>query len=318
MAKRIGIDLMGGDSTPQLIFDAALHAASKLPASHLVFFASREYITPTNANFSFVLSEQTITMQDPPLKAVRAKPNSSLVLGVKALKEKKIDAFISCGNTGAFIAATTLYLPLLDTIDRPALLTQFPSNKGSITVLDVGGNVQCHAKQLVQFAFLGTAYHKARHSSLKPKVALLNIGVESEKGTKELQQAYQLLKALKEAPFSFVGNVESRDVLTSDIDIVVTNGFTGNIFLKTAEGIASFIFQKIEERITTPELRQSIEELKKTLSYEASQGALLAGVDGIAIKCHGNSSSLAISNAILGASTLIDGKLIETMRQVLL
>ena len=201
------------------------------------------------------------------------------------------------------------------------MLATLPSQKGSLTVLDVGGNVISKATELVQFAHLGCAYHSARYSVAKPKLALLNIGAESEKGTKELKEAYRLLQSMKDSPFSFEGNVEGRDAFTSGIDVLVTGGFAGNIFLKTAEGVATFVLASAEKKIAQNQvyapLLPMLQELKADLSYEATHGALIAGVDGIVIKCHGNSTKRAIYNAILGADALIKTQLIEKMRSML-
>jgi len=324
----IGLDLMGGDVEPQVIFDAAVSAASLLPDCRFLLFASREFVKEhaheksANVALSFEVAGQLISMKDRPVAAVKAKAQSSLVLGIKALKEKKIDAFISCGNTGALVSASSLYLSHLPNISRPSLLASFPAHHGTIDVLDVGGNVSAKAADLVQYAHFASCYRAIRHAHHKPKVALLNIGVESEKGTRELKEAYKVLVGMKEAPFTFVGNVEGKDVFTSGIDVLVTSGFAGNIFLKTAEGIALFVLtsaaKKIQEKEATGGAKEVLaailQELKTELSYEASRGALVAGVDGIVIKCHGHSSKRALINAISGARELLQVDLIEKLR----
>lgn len=328
MTKRIGIDLMGGDVPPQVIYDAALAAASTLLHCQFVLFASEHFVQAASAQtslqnlpISFEISPQTIAMHERPLMALKAKPQSSLVKGIKALQEKTIDAFISCGNTGALIASSVIQLSHLPGILRPALLATLPAQKGLLTVLDVGGNVVCKAADLVQFAHLGCVYHSARYGTAKPKLALLNIGTESEKGTRELKEAYRTLQGLKDSPFSFEGNIEGRDACTGKIDVLVTGGFAGNIFLKTAEGIAHFVLAAAEKKIAQnpacASLLPLLQDLKASLSYEASQGALIAGVDGIVVKCHGSSTKRAIYNAILGIDELISTKLIEKMRSKL-
>lgn len=324
----IGLDLMGGDVEPQVIFDAAVSAASELSDCHFVLFASPEFAKEHASNeilqgsLSFEKATHVIGMNDRPVAAIKSKPHSSLVLGIKALKEKKIDAFISCGNTGALVGASSLYLPHLPNISRPSLLASFPAHHGTIEVLDVGGNVSAKAADLVQYAHFASHYRAIRQPSAKPKVALLNIGVESGKGTRELKEAYRLLKEMKNASFTFVGNVEGKDVFTSGIDVLVTSGFAGNIFLKTAEGIALFVLtsaqKKIQEKWVTAASKEALsiilQELKAELSYEASRGALVAGVDGIVIKCHGHSSKRALFNALCGARELIQTNLMEKLR----
>jgi phosphate acyltransferase len=321
----MGGDVMRGDVQPQVIYDAVKLAASTITDCHFVLFAPEKFAKKAKPHLdlqklpiSFEISPQIITMQERPLIALKAKPNSSLVKGVKALHENKIDAFISCGNTGALIAASVIQLSHLPGSTRAALLATLPTQQGSLTVLDVGGNVVSKATELVQFAHLGSAYHRARYNVAKPKLALLNIGVESEKGTKELKEAYRLLQSMQNCPFSFKGNVEGRDVFAGGIDVLVTSGFAGNVFLKTAEGVADFVLASAEKKIaqnkSSAPLLPIIQELKANLSYEVSQGALIAGVDGIVIKCHGNSTERAIYNAILGTDELIKTKLIDKMR----
>jgi phosphate acyltransferase len=325
--KRIGIDLMGGDALPLAFLDAVIQALAKLPHCQFVLYTTSEYhqeilakLDP-NLPVSIVVVSDVILPQDHPLKAIRSKPDSSLVQGVEAISQKKIDAFISCGNTGALIAASTMLVPHFPHIKRPALLAELPSYAGPLAVLDVGGGISATTEQLIQFASIGCAYAKVRYKTVKPRVALLNIGVESEKGTDELKEAYQELSNLKNAPFEFVGNVEANVVFTSPVDVLVTSGFAGNIFLKTAEGISSFVLTLAQEKIAQNEAYKALlpvlRELKASMSYEASQGALISGLDGIVIKCHGSSSNRALFNAILGANALIESNLLEKMKLAL-
>lgn len=312
--QKIGIDLMGGDVQPEVIIDAAVDVASHHPHIHFTLFSTQKYSATDTHSFSYEIVSQVISMEDHPLKAVRKKTNSSLVKGIEALKEKRLDAFISCGNTGALIAASSIHLPHLQGITRSALLAQFPSRNGPMAVLDVGASVTVKAERLIEFARLGAAFFCSRFQKPCARVALLNIGVESEKGTKEHQTAYHLLQALSDPSITFLGNIEPRDVFTSNIDVLVTPGFAGNIFLKTAEGVASFIFQLAEEAMNNG---HGLDPLKAALSYEAASGALVAGLDALVIKCHGNSSKRAIKQAIIGASQMIDLKLIDKMKTLI-
>jgi phosphate acyltransferase len=314
---RIGIDLGGGDVDPQTIVKATCEAAATLAEDEFVFFGN---IAPKNlpSTLSFVKTKEPILPSDHPLFSVKKKPDSSLVTGIRGVKEKKLDAFLSCGNTGALIVSASLELERLPHILRPALLTNFPSSSGRMVVLDVGGNLITKAEQLIQFAVLGASYARVRFGIALPRVALLNIGTESIKGTGELRLAWQKMMEAKGEAFSFVGNVEGRDVFTSGVDVLVTNGFAGNIFLKTAEGVSSFAFQYAEDRMPSLRERPEWNELKGVFNYESSQGALLSGVDGIVIKCHGNSSEKALFEAILGAHELYKNRIIDKMKETLI
>lgn len=324
---RIGIDLMGSDSDPHLLFNAVLHAASCLDNSYsLLVIATKSVIdqlspqaksiqpSPIQAQISFREVSDTIAMAEDPLIAVRRKKESSMIVGMRLLKKQHISAFVSCGNTGALIATATLSLKKLPGVSRPALLATLPTEGGPITVLDVGSTVACKARYLVQYAHLGAAYQRAVRGTENPTVGLLNVGVESRKGTTEVRQAYEILKRQQEESavkglslgMRFVGNVEGRDVFKGGVDVLVTDGFTGNILLKTAEGVASFIFNALEQQEAVASTVVSrLKELKKQFNYAEYPGAIVCGVDGIVIKVHGNGSIKALVSSIMGAADCI-------------
>lgn len=211
-------------------------------------------------------------MEDAPLAAIRSKRGSSLCIGIRMLKEGLLQAFISAGNTGALIACAKIELPELPGVERPALMTLLPTRLGEMAVLDVGANTTYKVKHLVQFAAMGVAYQKSRGIEV-PKVGLLNIGSEARKGTPELQLAYNELLALskkKNASFSFSGNIEGRDVFNGEIDVLITDGFTGNVFLKTAEGIAAVIMEELHSPLiqeSSPQVKEILAHLQQRLHY---------------------------------------------------
>ena len=260
-----------------------------------------------NALFSFQPMAETIAMSDHPLGAIRRKRNSSLVVGMRMLKKRQLDAFISCGNTGALIASAALSLHKLPGVKRPALLATLPTMRGSVAVLDVGGNVSCKSLHLLQFAFLGTAYQAAVSAIALPRVGLLNIGSESKKGTEEVRQAYELLKSDPRAQsvMQFVGNVEGRDIFKGVVDVLVTDGFTGNVLLKTAEGVASFIFEKLGEVVQGSAFTDAFGEMKTHFNYNEYPGAIVCGVEGIVIKIHGGAAPKTMYNSILAAAQAV-------------
>jgi phosphate acyltransferase len=323
MRWRIGIDLMGGDHPPDLLFPAIIEAARQFCfGGSLVILATKPVIAQLSSLLASLLSEEicscvsfldceeVIVMTDHPLEAVRHKKKSSLIKGMHLLKEKEIDALVSCGNTGALIASAAIALSLLPGISHPALLAHLPTKKGQIAVLDVGGNTLCKAEQLVHFAFLGAAYQRILQVMDKPKVALLNVGVESYKGTSEVSRAYDMLKGQDgNSGMHFVGNVEGRDLFTGDVDVLVTDGFTGNVLLKTAEGAASFIFDSLHDKMkqdSTGLFERDFKDLKKRFNYAEYPGAFVCGIDAVVVKVHGNAVAESLLASIHSAINCLE------------
>ena len=299
---KVGVDLMGNDNAPQVLLDT-LKELSLPDNVELVVIATPEFAGAV-APLHFVSAPEVIQMEEHPLLALRRKRNASVNIGLRLLKEGKIDAFVSAGNTGALVTSAKMILSTLPGILRPCLLALMPTKKNPVAVLDVGANVQVKATHLVQFATIGAAFQKTRGIA-NPSVGLLNIGSEALKGTSELRLAYSELQA-KPHPFRFAGNIEGKTVFDGDVDVLVTDGFTGNVFLKTAEGIASLILDQ---------LHVSQNEFKRfqSLHYAQYPGALLAGVRGIVIKCHGYSTPKAFISAILGAIDLAKEKFVQKL-----
>lgn len=323
---RLGVDIMGGDRPPSELFLAVTQAAQQLSISDtLVVFASQDLISQFQKNLpagkssiEFVSASQAIEMDEPPLQAIRRKRDSSLALGIASLKQRETQAFISAGNTGALLALSTMSLQRLPGIDRPALLAVLPTEKGVVAVLDVGGNVTVKSHHLVQFALMGAAYQRCHTGKRLPRVGLLNIGGEAMKGTSEVQLAYNQLKSYPGQGMEFVGNVEGRDVFHGAVDVLVTDGFTGNIFLKTAEGVSLFLLDKVKASLTVGKEYRFLSELAKHVDYEEYSGAILCGIDGVVVKCHGQSSARGMLNGILGAAELVKGGFNERIRKQLI
>lgn len=324
---RIGVDLMGGDSSPMALFEAVIQASMKLylPSITLVVFATpsiiqeiggrhdwHERLVQSPVCIEFQSVSDVIEMADDPLLAIRRKKDSSLVVGIRLLKNHLLCAFVSSGNTGALIASASLNLPSLPGIERPALLALLPTAKGSVAVIDVGGTIACKALNLVQFASMGAAYQRCFHQIQTPTVGLLNIGVESKKGTSEVRQAYESLKARgdEDKGMRFVGNVEGREVFQGAVDVLVTDGFTGNVFLKTSEGVSSFILDHLKHAID----KSRLHELSHQFSYDEYPGAVICGVEGVVVKCHGQSTAKGMLNAILGAISLVKNDFVKHLK----
>lgn len=309
---------MGCESSPDLLVRSVfeLLALSECPFS-LTIFCTEEFSTlcssfscPTDV--TFVTTPSAIEMNDDPLSILRKKRDSSLFAALESLREHTIDALITCGNTGALLAGAYHLIETVEKIKRPALVALMPTKKHPVAVLDVGANVTCDSTMLVQFAVMGRAYQQARGIK-EPTIGILNIGSEETKGRKELQEAYSLLEKTKES-LSFVGNIEGREAFDGTVDVLITDGFTGNIFLKTAEGVSSFILSQLEESVQPYD---AFEHLEKITNYAEYPGALLCGLNELVIKCHGASNGLAVKNGLFGAYQLLNQGFLESLRKKL-
>lgn len=298
---RIGVDLMGADSAPLALFQGVLSAAAQISSSLVVYLTKdvQRSFPAKHSSIKYVVVDDFISMDEAPVAAVRTKPKSSLVIGLCALAKGDIDAFVTCGNTGAVVAGSVLFLKKFPKILRPGLVATLPSKKGPVVVIDVGGSPTAKARHLMQFSTLGIAYHTAMYGTQKPSVGLLNIGSESKKGSEEVRIAYQQL-ANMHGPWTFSGNVEGRDLYSGDVDVVVTDGFTGNILLKTAEGTAAFVFDMIKDK------KVSMDASCEKFCEEQQSGALLCGIEGTIIKVHGNASAQSLHQAIVKAALCVD------------
>jgi len=269
---------------------------------------------------SLINCKEYIKTGEFPLSAVRNKRDSSIVVGTKLLKNNKADAFISAGNSGAIMAAAIFELGCIPQIRRPTIAAILPSSKGKVLVLDVGANVDCKPEHLPQFALIGAKYAKYILGIENPKIGLLNIGEEENKGNKFVQNAY---KQLKNTNINFVGNIEGKDIFMGKIDVVVCDGFTGNILLKSSEGLAKFLLTEINSLIISQlpqnqemdKLKEIFIKLVKMTDYTEYGGSPLLGVKGLCFICHGRSNAKTFKNAILNTGKFIDSNLVEHFKE---
>jgi glycerol-3-phosphate acyltransferase PlsX len=318
---------MGGDFAPQATVAGALLALSELPSDHTIQLVGRSAVindqldtllvdpqyapmTGHRERIAIVDAPDVIEMTDKPSAAVRAKPNSSMIVGLKLQAEGKSDAFVSAGNTGAQMAASMVVLRLHAGLKRPAIATVFPTSRKPVVVLDSGANVDCAADELVQFAKLGAVYAIDILGREDPGIGLLSIGEEPEKGNAVVKEAHQLLQS---AGLHFVGNVEGRDLPAGQcdrgpVDVVVCDGFVGNVVLKFYEAIAPFIIGLLANAGVD---KKTMMGALKDLDYSEHGGAPLLGVNGVSIISHGKSSPRAIKNAIKVAVRAIDSRMNE-------
>ncbi len=319
---RIALDAMGGDHAPNEIIAGAIRASEELDVDVLLV-GDRAQIEaylknhPSNPqNLEIVDAEGVITMEEEPLTALRRKPKASINIAMELVKKDRADAVVSAGHSGAAMAAALLRLGRLKGIDRPAIGTVFPTLLAdkSVIVLDVGANVDCKPKYLEQFALMGTVYSKYVLGTEDPKVGLLNIGEEPTKGNDLALQAYERLEANPHIPF--IGNAEGRDVLSGNFDVIVCDGFVGNVILKFAEAVGEIVLSIMKEELPqgwrgmvgTAILKPNLKKLKQRIDHAEHGGALLFGVDGICIISHGSSRAPSIFNAVRLAKEAFDNQ----------
>jgi len=324
---KIAVDAMGGDYAPEEIIKGTLMAAETSPDVHLILVGQKERMLPfltgmMPKNISLVEATEVIGMDEHPANAVRKKKDASIVVATHLVKLGEADAVVSAGSTGAQMAAALLGLGRIKGIERPAIATVWPTVEGGKLILDVGANLDATPEQLCQYALMGSIYAARILGISNPRVGLLNVGSEEGKGNELTQKAYPLLK---EAPINFIGNIEGRDVPYGRADVVVCEGFVGNVLLKMGEGLAGVLFQLIKEKITSNMLRKlgalavkpGLKEIAQMMDYAEYGGAPLLGVNGISIICHGSSKTKAIYNAIRVAQECVQTRFIERIRDEL-
>ncbi|BAZ68447.1 MAG: phosphate acyltransferase PlsX [Pelatocladus maniniholoensis HA4357-MV3] len=324
---RIAIDAMGGDHAPGEIVAGALRARDELGVEVLLVGDSQqiEAVLPPKTNLGqvqIVPAEDAIAMDEEPLSGVRRKPKASINVAMDLVKQGQADAVISAGHSGAAMAAALLRLGRLPGIDRPAIGAVFPTMIASkqVLILDVGANVDCRPKFLEQFAVMGSVYSQYVLGVPEPKVGLLNIGEEDCKGNDAAVRAHQLLR--ENSQIAFVGNAEGRDVLSGEFDVIVCDGFVGNVLLKFAEAIGEVMLQIVREELPqglhgqlgTAILKPNLKRIKQRMDHAEHGGALLLGVDGICIIGHGSSQAPSIYNAIRLAKEAVDHQVLQRIQ----
>ena len=321
----IALDAMGGDKFPKPEVEGALQAAKTLAVK--VILVGREEVVLKELDhhpgwrelpIEIRHASQQITMEDSASKAVRAKKDSSIRVASRLVRDGVAQGFVSAGNTGAVMATAKMVQGMLPGVDRPALASAFPTLKGSAIMLDVGANVDCSPKMLSQFAVMGDAYARVIDHKLRPRIGLLSIGEEEHKGNSLVHDALPLLKSLRQ--LNFIGNVEGRDVYTGIVDVIVCDGFVGNVALKVSEGLVEVLFRQMLKESLKESLtrkvgaylaRGAFNDFKKRVDYAEYGGAPLLGVNGLCIICHGRSNAKAIRNAIRVAKEFAEGRINE-------
>ena len=327
---RIAIDAMGGDFAPREIVKGAVEASRGLAGIEKLFLVGDETAIKAElalygnvpACIEIRHASEVVEMGDSPALALRRKRDSSIMRSVELVKDGLADAIFSAGSTGAAVAASMLRLRTMDKVDRPAIAAVMPSIKGPFVLLDAGATPDCTPKMLAEFAIMGSIYAENILNIVNPRVGLMSIGEEDSKGSKSTKEAFQILEKTR---LNFIGNVESHDMFEGAVDVVVCDGFVGNVVLKTSEGAAHAMIQWIKESFSASMVRKmgagilkasgAFADLKKKTDSEAYGGAPLLGVKGICIIGHGSSSSFAVYNAIRVAGTAIEQKVNQLIEE---
>lgn len=326
MSYKIGIDISGGDSAPEEIIKGALLAKKEL-AEEIVLIGVESEIREQLAlhkasadDFVIVDAPEKIGMAESPVRSIRKKKNSSIVIGTDLLKNKEIDAFVSCGNTGAVVCASTLRLGLIEGVERPGIALTLPTKKDVSLIIDVGANIDCKPLHLLQYGIMASVYYELVLNKSNPSIGLLNIGEEASKGLGILKQVHKLLSL---SPLNFTGNMEAREIFSGECDCIVCDGFIGNIALKVAEGsvetVGRLLIKAMKKgilgKISLLLAKTNLKRFKSSIDYAEHGGAPLLGVDGIVIIGHGRSNSLAVKNAIKAAVRELSQDLTTTIKR---
>lgn len=324
MTVRIAIDAMGGDHGPTVTVPAALAFMGARADVRLLLVGRRPDLEPllakggaASGRVEIVHADEVVAMDDPPALALRGKRNSSMRVAVNLVKDGQADACLSAGNTGALMAISRFVLKTLEGIDRPAIATVLPNVKGGVTtMLDLGANVDCTAEHLFEFAILGAALVAAVQEKERPSIGLLNVGEEVIKGNEVVKRAAELLRA---SPLNFVGNVEGDDIYLGTADVIVCDGFVGNVALKTSEGLAQMLATMVREEFTRNALTKAaallaypvLQRFRRRVDHRRYNGASLLGLRGVVIKSHGSADVEAFGHAIDVAYEAVRHRLLE-------
>lgn len=320
---RIFLDAMGGDNAPQAPVAGAIEALRKFPQLEITLAGDPAALTPlltacddVRSRLTVLDAPEVITNHESPVMGVRRKTKSATVMGMLQVRDKEADGFVSAGSTGAVLAGGMFRLGRIPGIERPALAPLLPNGKGNFLLIDCGANVDCQPDWLNQFAVMGSAYMESVMGMKNPRVGLINIGAESEKGNALVKAVYPLME---KAPYNFVGNVEARDITGDQADVLVCDGFSGNLVLKFMEGVAGTLMHMIKKELladTRSKLgallaKPAFKRVAKTMDYTEVGGAPLLGVQGAVVKAHGSSDGHAIACAIGQCVKMIKGNVVE-------
>jgi glycerol-3-phosphate acyltransferase PlsX len=319
---------MGGDGSPKKVIDGIIHHFKNNKNSFYQIFGDKDKILPhiksdlSNTSFEIIHTLDIVKGTDSPLEGAKRGKNTSMWLAIQNVKEKKSDVVISAGNTGALLVISKLNLNMIENIDKPALSALWPNKKGMSVVLDLGANIECSPKNLIDFSIMGSSLFKSLYPNDNAKVALLNIGSEELKGNEVIKETYQQLNKRNNHDFEFKGYIEGNQLMNGDVNVIVADGFTGNVALKTAEGTANFITGELKKAMTGSIIGKissllnisNLKKFKARLDPRLYNGAIFIGLDHPVIKSHGGTDYIGFSNSLSVCTKTVSGDLIEKIR----
>jgi phosphate acyltransferase len=325
---KIAVDAMGGDGSPKKIIDGISHHYKNNKNIFYQIFGDKDKILPIikdkipSSFFDIFHTTDVVKGTDSPLEGAKRGKNTSMWLAIQSVKEKKSDVVISAGNTGALLVISKLNLKMIENIDKPALSALWPNKKGMSVVLDLGANIECSPKNLIDFSIMGSSLFKSLYAEDNAKVALLNIGSEELKGNEIIKETYQRLNQRNNQDFEFKGYIEGNQLMNGDVNVIVADGFTGNVALKTAEGTANFITGELKKAITGNLIGKissllnisNLKKFKARLDPRLYNGAIFIGLDSPVIKSHGGTDYIGFANSLNVCTKTVSGNLIEKIR----
>ena len=325
---KIAVDAMGGDGSPKKVVDGIIHHFKDNKNSFYQIFGDKDKILPhikgdlSDTSYEIIHTVDIVKGTDSPLEGAKRGKNTSMWLAIQSVKEKKSDVVISAGNTGALLVISKLNLKMIENIDKPALSALWPNKKGMSVVLDLGANIECSPKNLIDFSIMGSSLFKSLYPEDNAKVALLNIGSEEFKGNEVIKETYQKLNIRDNHDFEFKGYIEGNQLMNGDVNVIVADGFTGNVALKTAEGTANFITGELKKTMTGNLIAKissllnisSLNKFKAKFDPRLYNGAIFIGLDSPVIKSHGGTDYIGFSNSLSVCSRIVSGNLIEKIR----
>ncbi len=325
---KIAVDAMGGDNSPKKIIDGIIdHHKSNNDVFYKIFGDQdkiNKYLDGkiNKANFEIVHTLNKVFSEDSPLEAAKRGKDTSMWLAIESVKKRDCDIVISAGNTGALLVISKLNLKMIDNIDKPALSALWPNKKGMSVVLDLGANIECSSKNLFDFSVMGASLYKSLYPHETPNVALLNIGSEELKGNEIIKETYKIINEKKNKDYDFLGYIEGNELMNGKVNVIVSDGFTGNVALKTAEGTANFITDELKKALGGSLIGKfssllnisNLKKFKKRLDPRLYNGAIFIGLDSPVVKSHGGTDFIGFSNSLDVCCKIIKGNLIEKIK----
>jgi glycerol-3-phosphate acyltransferase PlsX len=326
---KIAIDAMGGDNSPNKIINGVLHHHKSNKNVFYKIFGDQNKINNLILNkinkefYEIIHTTDVVKSTDSPLEGAKRGKNTSMWLAIDSVKKKETDIVVSAGNTGALLVVSKLNLKMIENIDKPALSALWPNKKGMSVVLDLGANIECSSKNLLDFSIMGASLYTSLYPNEKPNVGLLNIGSEELKGNETIKETYQTLNDKKSKNYNFSGYIEGNHLMDGDINVIVSDGFTGNVALKTAEGTANFITGELKKVMTGSLIGKissllnisNLNKFKKRLDPRLYNGAIFIGLDSPVVKSHGGTDYIGFSNSLDVCHRIVKGNLIEKIKQ---